>query len=103
MKSEDLYLDQLLGRMVVARNNRPVGRIEEFRSEQRGGYFHVVEFVIGPAGLLSRLNLGVNALFGQRAGGKVARWDQVDISRPEHPRLTCSVEDLRDIESVDES
>ena len=32
MKREELYLDQLLGRMVVAANNRPLGRLEECRA-----------------------------------------------------------------------
>jgi len=94
MKKEEFYLDQLLGRTVVAGNNRHVGRLEEFHCEQRGEYFHIVKFVIGSAGLMERLNVGVKALFGVGAGGKVARWDQIDISDPEHPRLTCSVDEL---------
>jgi len=94
--SNELYLDQLLGRRVIAGNNRSVGRLEEFRSEQRGDYFYVVEFVIGAAGLMERLNVGVKAVFGMRGRGKVARWDQIDISDPKRPRLTCSVDDLRD-------
>ena len=97
MKRDEFYLDQLLGRMLLARNNRPVGRIEEFQTEQRGDHFHIVEFLIGSAGLMSRLDVGVKALFGKGAGGKIARWDQVDISDPVHPRLTCSVEELQDI------
>jgi hypothetical protein len=32
---------------------------------------------------------------GRAAGGYVARWDQVDVSDPERPRLTCSLEELR--------
>lgn len=99
MKDEELYLDQLLGRVVVAGNNRSIGRIEEFHSEQHGNQFHVVAFAIGPAGLLNRLNVGLNALFGKSVSGKVARWDQVDISDPNRPRLTCSVEDLRELEA----
>jgi hypothetical protein len=100
MKGEEpLYLDELLGRMLVAGNNRPVGRLEEFRSEQRGDYFYIVQYVIGSAGLMNRLNVGLKALFGKSAGGKVARWDQVDISDPKHPRLTCSVEELQDLQA----
>jgi len=40
---------------------------------------------------MERLNPGLKALFGVRAGGKVARWDQIGISDPEHHRLTCSL------------
>jgi hypothetical protein len=93
----ELYLDQLLGRPVAAGNNRRIGRLEEFRSEQRGDYFYIVEFVIGSAGLVERLNVAVKALFGLRGHGKIARWDQIDISDPAHPRLTCSVDDLREL------
>lgn len=97
MNTDELYLDQLLGRTVVAGNNRRVGRLEEFRSEQRGDYFYIVEFVIGAAGLMERLNVGVKALFGVGGHGKIARWDQLDISDPAHPRLTCSVDELTDL------
>jgi hypothetical protein len=94
MKDDELFLDQLLGRMVVTANNVPVGRLEELRSERRGDYFDIVAFVIGAEGLMERLNVGLQALFGRRRGGKVARCDQIDISDPRHPRLTCSLEDL---------
>jgi len=40
------------------------------------------------------LNVGLRALFGMSGGGKVARWDQIDIGDPLRPRLTCSVEEL---------
>ena len=95
--SREVRLERLLGRMVVAGNNRPVGRLEEFHAEQRGDYYEIVEYIIGGAALMERLNVGVKMLFGKSTGGKVARWDQLDISDPQHPRLTCSVEDLRDI------
>ena len=49
MNQDELYLDALLGRMVIAGNNRPVGRLEEFHAEQRGDYFYIVAFAIGSA------------------------------------------------------
>jgi hypothetical protein len=95
LKPRELRLDRLLGRQVLAQNNRRVGRLEEFRAEKRGTGYVVTEYVIGVAGLLERLDVGVKLLFGRRAGGYLARWDQVDISNPERPRLTCPVEELR--------
>ena len=95
MTGGEFFLDRLLGRMLLAGNNRPVGRIEELRAAQHGDYFDVTELLIGSAGLTNRLNVGVRALFGKGTGGKIARWDQVDLSDPEHPRLTCSVDELR--------
>jgi hypothetical protein len=99
MTPDEVYADALLGRRVLARNNRHVGRIEEMHAEQRGDYFDIVEFVIGSAGLLERLNVGVRRILGRRRRGVVARWDQIDISDPKRPRLTCSVEELQTLEA----
>jgi hypothetical protein len=52
--------------------------------------------VIGAAGLLERLGLGARLILGRdRAGGYVARWDQMDLSNPTGPRISCPVKDLR--------
>jgi hypothetical protein len=91
----ELRLDRLLGRQVLAANNRPVGRLEEFRATTRGRGYQITEYVIGAAGLLERLGVGVMLLIGRRTGGYVARWDQLDISDPDRPRLTCGVQDLQ--------
>jgi hypothetical protein len=92
----ELRLDRLLGRQVLTKNNQGVGRIEEFRAEKQGRDWVVVEYVIGAAGLFERLGVGVKLLFGRHGGGgHVVRWDQLDISDPERPRLTCGVQDLR--------
>lgn len=93
----EVRLDQLVGREVLAGNNRRVGRLQEFRAEVRDGACVVTEMVIGVAGLLERLGLGVKMILGKTGGGFVARWDQIDLSDPVHPRLTCSVADLRPI------
>ena len=92
--SRELRLDRLLGRMVIAPNNRPVGRLEEFRTEKRGSGLVVTAYVLGAPGLFERLGLAVRLLVGGRRGGLVASWDQLDISNPERPRLTCPVEEL---------
>jgi hypothetical protein len=95
LKPRELRLERLLGRQVVGRNNRPAGRLEEFRAELRGNGCVMTEVVIGSAGLLERLGIGVNLLFGRAPGGRVARWDQIDLTDPNQPRLTCSFEELR--------
>ena len=95
LKVCEVRLDRLLGRQVLGRNNRPAGRLEEFRAEMRGQGCVITEFVIGTAGLLERMHVGVKLLFGRASGGYVARWDQLDLSNPDYPRLTCSIEELR--------
>ena len=94
-RERELRVDDLLGRQVLARNGQPIGHLEEFRAEKQGRDWAITEFVIGGAGLFERLGVGVKLLFGKRGGGYVARWDQLDISDAEHPRLTCGVQDLR--------
>jgi hypothetical protein len=91
----EVYLDRLLGRVVLARNNQSVGRLEDCRVEKHGQVWAITEYVIGAGGLLERLGVGLRLVLGLRPGGYVARWDQLDISDPERPRLICGIEDLR--------
>ena len=93
----EVRLDLLVGREVLAGNNRRVGRLEEFRAEARDGTCVITEMVIGVAGMLERLGVGVKTLLGKTGTGYVARWDQIDLSDPVHPRLTCPVGELRPI------
>jgi hypothetical protein len=89
-------LDQLVGREVYTANHRRLGRLHEFRAERRGNEWVITDYVIGPAGLIERLGLGVRLVLGlERPGGYVARWDQLDVSNPDSPTLTCPVGDLR--------
>ena len=95
LKPRELRLDCLIGREVLAENNRPVGRLEEVHAQVHGKGCVITEYVLGAAGLSERLGVSVGLLFGRRGGGYVARWDQIDLSDPEHPRLTCPLEELR--------
>jgi hypothetical protein len=91
----DVRLDRLVGREVYTANNRRLGRLEEFRVVRRGTTWVVTEYLIGAAGLMERLGLGVRLVLGvKRATGYVARWDQLDLSNPDRPTLNCAVEDL---------
>lgn len=94
--SEPVRLDRLIGRKILTGNNRRLGRLEECRAERRADAWVITEWVIGSAGLLERLGFGVRMILGLPAGRSfVARWDQVDISDPERPRLTCSMDELK--------
>jgi hypothetical protein len=94
LKPREMRIDRLLGRRVLARNGRPAGRIEEFRAEHRGHSWVITEFVIGPAGILERLGVGARHVLGLERRGHVARWDQLDLTNTEKPRLTCPIEEL---------
>lgn len=96
LKPRELRLDSLIGREVLGANNRRVGLLEEVRAERRGSGCVISGFVLGTAGLSERLGVSVKLLFGVRhEGGYVARWDQIDLSDPRHPRLTCPIEELQ--------
>jgi hypothetical protein len=97
LKPHEIRLDQLVGRRVLAKNSRPAGRLEEFRAELRGQGCVITGFVIGAAGLFERLGIGVKLLLGRVPGGYVARWDQLDLTDPHVPRLTCAIEELERI------
>jgi hypothetical protein len=94
--SQEVFLERVLGRPVFAANQQRVGRLEEFRVERRGASYVVTEYVIGPAGLFERLGLGVRLLIGLKRRGYVARWDQLDLSDVNRPRLLCPLGELRE-------
>jgi hypothetical protein len=89
-------LDRLLGRIVLTANNKRLGRLEEIRAERRGDECVVTEYLIGGVGLLERLGLSVRLILGMPSGPSfIARWDQLDLTNADKPRLTCPVTDLR--------
>ena len=91
----EVRLERLLGREVLSSNNQRVGRLEEFRAETSGKTCTIGHVVIGAAGFAERVGVGMKRLVGSRVGGYVARWDQIDFSEPDRPRLTCPVEELQ--------
>jgi hypothetical protein len=98
--SRQVRLERLVGRRVVAMNHRAIGRIEECRAERRGRAWELTAYVIGPAGLWERLGSSLRLLYGTRAvRGYLARWDQIDITDPSRPRLTCPVGEIQRLDS----
>ena len=95
--TKEIRLERLLGREVISSNHQRVGRLEEFRAETRGDTCTIGHVVIGVAGFVERVGVGVKRLVGSHGGGYVARWDQMDFSDPDRPRLTCTVEQLEKI------
>lgn len=94
-ESREIRIEQILGRQLLGGNNRPVGRIEEVRVRPTSKGYVVDDVVIGWSGLLERLDLGARLVFGARLTGvRAARWDQIDLSNPEKPRLTVDIESL---------
>jgi len=86
-------VEDLIGQRVRERSGRVVGRIEEICAEPRGERYEVTEYHLGSGALLERLAI-VRHLFGRRSDTIVARWDQIDVQRPDAPVVTCPVEEL---------
>jgi hypothetical protein len=96
VKPRVVRVEDLLGRVVVALDGQAVGRIEELRVERRGNEHVVLAFLLGPGALLERLGL---RRLRARQMLRVVRWDQLDLARPDRPRLCCAVEDLAEPEN----
>jgi hypothetical protein len=97
-RKPECRVELLVGRKVRADNGEVIGRIEELRAEREGDYYVVTEFHLGPTALIEALavrHLGFT-LPGRVHGYRV-RWDQLDLSNQERPRLTCPVEELERI------
>jgi hypothetical protein len=91
-----LRLDHLIGRTVLTANNKRLGRLQEIRAIRRDRECVVTEYLIGGVGLLERLGLSVRLILGIPGGRSfIARWDQLDLTNPDKPRLTCPITDLR--------
>lgn len=96
----EVHVELLLGEKVFALNGQAIGRLEEIRTEINRGHFFVSEFLVGSYAMLERLaawrvGRAVLRVLGarQREGYRI-RWDQLDLSDPERPRLLCDVDDL---------
>jgi len=95
--AREVRVELLLGRNVVDRNGRSVGRIEEIQARQEGDRCLVEEFHLGPHALLERLSalpLVRHLLHG--LGRKPHRplrvgWQAMDLSDPRRPRLRAAI------------
>jgi len=101
MKRQEIHVELLLGRRVMALNGHPLGRLEEVRAELNNrGFFFVTEYLVGSYAVLERLSawrMGrtiLRTLHLRRKQGYRVRWDQLDLSDPRRPRLRCEIDEL---------
>ncbi|HEY9641793.1 MAG TPA: hypothetical protein V6C57_14995 [Coleofasciculaceae cyanobacterium] len=104
MATRELHLELLLGKSVVDPLGHQAGLIEEVRAEQQGEDWVIVEYWLGISAIVERLSawsLGTGLLhfLGARKIRKSYRvpWDKLDLSDPDHPRLSCTLDDLKEI------
>ena len=105
--AREIRAEALIGRRVVDRDGRPLGRIEEIVAEPRAGELVVREYLTGERGMLARFSLVTNRsalalghvlaarLFGTRgsAGYRIG-WNELDLADPDHPRALARRDDL---------
>lgn len=92
--SREIFLEELLGRVVRTAAGRAVGHIEDVRAEPEGDEYLVREVVLGELGLRARL-FGMAAQLptlkaiglGGRYRTRAIPWEWLDLSDPEHPRF----------------
>lgn len=106
MSDRELRLSHLVGRRVCTATGRNLGRIEELFAqielhEHRRDYV-VTEFHVGDYGILERLGGSHFARHALRRFGGATRyrvkWELMDLSDPEHPRVRAEAHELPTID-----
>jgi sporulation protein YlmC with PRC-barrel domain len=97
---QELHVELLLGTKVLALNGRAIGRLEEIRTKVNRGHYYVSEFLVGTYAVFERLaawSMGrmlLHVLGARKEEGYRIRWDQLDLSDPQRPRLICEIDEL---------
>lgn len=98
----------LLGRRVVDADGEVVGRLEEVVAELRDDEYEVREFHIGAYAMFERLGAGMlgrgllRLVGGNRLyDGYVVPWKLMDLTDPEHPRVTVPKRELARLEETE--
>jgi sporulation protein YlmC with PRC-barrel domain len=102
-KKNEVKLELLLGTRVVDSNGERVGRIEEVLADRDGDELLVTHYLVGRYALFERFSIyhvgiGLMRYLGSRAQSANPHripWETMDLSDPEHPRLTCTIDELK--------
>jgi hypothetical protein len=89
MKSRQIRLDDLTGRVVRDQEGRAIGRLFEVRGEERDGELLIVEYHVGPHAWLERIGFALRRFADADTGRHIRKltWDRVDLSDPDHPTV----------------
>ena len=97
---KEISISELLGKRVVDSEGQRIGRIHEVRVQRGDEFCPVEEYLVGKRAMLQRLATwavpaGIAGMLESRfAKGFGIRWDQMDLSDPDHPRTTVRKEEL---------
>jgi len=91
----EVYAGRLIGRHVCDAGGKRIGRVADIVAHRDGNELVFTEYLIGPHGWLERFAIhGLGLRFPSVAWRYHVKWDQMDLSDPIHPRLTCDAGDL---------
>ncbi len=101
----ELHVEHLIGRRVHDVDGKSVGRVHELCAEHVDGEWVVTELRFGPAALLERvagfvIQLPFFSLIPRGPRIRRARWQDVDLSDPSHPKLRVARESLDHVERI---
>jgi len=109
MTTRECRVELLIGRSVTDANGEVVGRLEEIVADYVDDEYVVREFHVGAYAALERLGTGMlgrsllRLIGGDRIyTGYIVPWRQMDLSDPEHPRVTVVKADLPPIGETSE-
>ena len=101
MTARECRVELLIGRRVVDANGEVVGRLEEIIADYVDDEYVVREFHVGAYAALERLGNGMlgrgllRLIGGDRIyTGYIVPWRHMDLSDPEHPRVTVAKAEL---------
>jgi hypothetical protein len=99
--TREIQVQRLLGRKARDVDGRVAGRVEELVVKKDGDEYVVLEFHLGPAAAFERIAAVAGQLpllkhipLGARVVCRV-RWDQMDLTDLEHPRVTVRRDELQ--------
>ncbi|HEX8903790.1 MAG TPA: hypothetical protein VF771_02975 [Longimicrobiaceae bacterium] len=105
MSAREAHVELLMGRVVHDRDGVRLGRLEEIRAVAHGGQLYVSQYLVGRYGVASRLTSTTLVprllhLIGiaRKKSGYLVPWTWMDLSDPEHPRVTRPMRDLPPID-----
>jgi hypothetical protein len=99
---QTVQLELLFNNKVFDLEGRVLGRIEEVIGEEEGDELFVTEYHTGGMGFIEHLStITVGSWLVKLLGthkGYVIRWDQLDLTDPEKPRINCPRSELAERE-----
>jgi hypothetical protein len=103
-----IHLERLLNKKVRDSTGRKAGRIEEVKARVGEGGCVVEAYLLGRQGMMSRLSIAGLAQSLVSLGGtyndptdRAVPWHLMDLTDPRHPRLKCTLEELKAMQPRD--